>query len=550
MKKIKVLFYSLLLGGSLWGQNNTTLQADIVVYGGTSAAVVAAVKAAQLGQSVLVISPDQHLGGMSASGLGYTDAGKTQLIGGLSKMFYKKVYDYYQTENAWKWQKRSSFNAKGQGTPAIDEKSKTMWVFEPHVAEHIFDQWIADHKIKVYKNEWLDRNKKIDKKGTTIEAFYTLSGKKIEGKVFIDATYEGDLMAAAGISYHVGREANAVYFEKFNGVQKKLYQHDHNFKNFKINPYWVPGDTSSGLLPKISPDPVSKNGTGDHKMEAYCYRLCLTTVKENQIPIEKPEGYDPKDYEILGRLYQAGWKKTFKKFDAIPNFKTDVNNHGPFSHDNIGMNYDYPEASYERRKAIAKEHENYQKGLLYFTATDPRVPKKIRTAMLKWGYPKDEFLDNGGFPHQLYIREARRMVGAYVMTGNVVRGETQAENAIGMGSYNLDSHNVQRYVTKEGWIENEGDVGIEPPKPYKIAMGTVLPKANECSNLVVPVCVSSSHIAYGSIRMEPIFMILAESSAQIAALAIQNKSSVQEVPYATLQKALLEAGQVMEEPKK
>lgn len=550
MKKITIAFYSLLLSGSFWGQNNTTLQADIVVYGGTSAAVVAAVKAAQLGQSVLVISPDQHLGGMSASGLGYTDAGRTQLIGGLSKMFYEKVYEYYQAESAWKWQKKASFNAKGQGTPAIDEKSKTMWVFEPHVAEHIFDQWIADHKIKVYKNEWLDRNKKIDKKETTIEAFYTLSGKKIEGKVFIDATYEGDLMAAAGISYHVGREANAVYFEKFNGVQKKLYQHDHNFKNFKINPYWVPGDTSSGLLPKISPDPVSKNGTGDHKMEAYCYRLCLTTVKENQIPIQKPEGYDPKDYEILGRLYQAGWKKTFKKFDAIPNFKTDVNNHGPFSHDNIGMNYDYPEASYERRKAIAKEHENYQKGLLYFTATDPRVPKKIRTAMLKWGYPKDEFIDNGGFPHQLYIREARRMVGAYVMTGNVVRGETEAENAIGMGSYNLDSHNVQRYVTKEGWIENEGDVGIEPPKPYKIAMGTVLPKANECSNLVVPVCVSSSHIAYGSIRMEPIFMILAESSAQIAALAIQNKSSVQEVPYATLQKALLEAGQVMEEPKK
>ncbi len=550
MKKITILFYSLLLGGSLWGQNTTTLQADIVVYGGTSAAVVAAVKAAQLGQSVLVISPDQHLGGMSAAGLGYTDAGKTQLIGGLSKMFYKKVYDYYQAESAWKWQKKSNFNAKGQGTPAIDEKSKTMWVFEPHVAEHIFDQWIGDHKIKVYKNEWLDRNKKIDKKGTAIEAFYTLSGKKIEGKVFIDATYEGDLMAAAGVSYHVGRESNAVYFEKFNGVQKKLYQHDHNFKNFKISPYWIPGDASSGLLPKISPDPVSKNGTGDHKMEAYCYRLCLTTVKENQIPIEKPEGYDPKDYEILGRLYQEGWKKTFKKFDAIPNFKTDVNNHGPFSHDNIGMNYDYPEASYERRKAIAKEHENYQKGLLYFTATDPRVPKKIRTSMLKWGYPKDEFLDNGGFPHQLYIREARRMVGAYVMTGNVVRGETEPEDPIGMGSYNLDSHNVQRYVTKEGRIENEGDVGIEPPRPYKIAMGTVLPKANECSNLLVSVCVSSSHIAYGSIRMEPIFMILAESSAQIAALAIQNKSSVQDVPYATLQRLLLEAGQVMEEPKK
>lgn len=551
MKNIKTFLFCLIFSSSLFAQNNTTLQADIIIYGGTSAAVVAAVKASQLGHSVIMISPDQHLGGMSSSGLGYTDAGKTQLIGGLSKSFYKKIYDYYQDPSKWKWQKKSSLKAKGQGTPAIDENSKTMWIFEPHVAEQIFDQWVAEHNIKVFKNEWLDREKKVAKKNNTIESFYTLSGKKVEGKMFIDATYEGDLMAAAGVSYHVGREANTVYQEQYNGVQKKLYQHDHNFKKFKISPYVIPGDANSGLLPKISTDPISINGSGDAKLEAFCYRLCLTTVKENQIPITKPENYNPKEYEILARLYQKGWKKTFAKFDEIPNFKTDVNNHGPFSHDNIGMNYDYPEASYERRKAIVKEHENYQKGLLYFTATDERVPMKIRTEMLKWGYPKDEFIENGGFPHQLYIREARRMIGAYVMTGKVVRGEVEPEQAIGMGSYNLDSHNVQRYVTKDGWIENEGDVGIEPPKPYKIAMGTVLPKATECSNLIVPVCVSSSHIAYGSIRMEPIFMILAESGVQIASLALANKCAVQEVPYAALQQELLKAGQIIEEaPKK
>ncbi|WP_194766313.1 FAD-dependent oxidoreductase [Tamlana sp. I1] len=527
-------------------QTPTTHKADIVIYGGTSSAVVAAVKAKQLGHTVLIVSPDKHLGGVSSSGLGYTDSGNSHLIGGLSRTFYQKIYNYYQKSNAWNWESMDDFHGEGQGTSAIDQESKTMWVFEPHVAEHIFDSWIADNNIKVLKEEWLDRNKPIKKEANTIQSFYTLSGKKIVGKIFIDATYEGDLMAAAGISYHVGREANSVYNETYNGIQKEVYQHQHNFKKLKISPYKKRNRSTSGLIAKISDQDPGKNGDGDHRVEAYCFRMCLTKEPQNKIPITKPEGYNPNDYELLGRIYKKGWKETFRKFDGIPNLKTDVNNHGPFSMDNIGMNYAYPEASYEDRKAIADEHRRYQEGLLYFTATDSRVPKKIREEMQKWGYAKDEFTDNGGFPHQLYVREARRMIGDYIMTEHNVMGKIDTNASIGIGSYALDSHNTQRYVTAKGRVENEGDVGVQPPHPYKIDKGTILPKATECTNLIVPVCVSSSHIAYGSIRMEPVFMILGESAAQIASLALQHKVNVQDVNYSELQPLLVKSGQILD----
>ncbi|WP_281323804.1 FAD-dependent oxidoreductase [Flavobacterium sp. IMCC34518] len=518
---------------------------DIVIYGGTSSAIIAAVKAKQLGHSVLVISPETHLGGMTSSGLGYTDSGNTRLIGGLAKDFYKRVYSKYQSNTAWKWQKKSSFKSKAQSNSAVNKEDNAMWLFEPHVAEAIFEDLVKENNIQILRNEWLNRKQKLEKTDNTITSFYTLSGKKITGKIFIDATYEGDLMALAGVTYHVGRESNTVYNETFNGVQKNIFQHRHNFHKFHIDPFRIKGDKNSGLLPKIGPTTSEKNGEGDNRIQAYCYRLCLTKNPKNRIPFTKPVKYKPMNYELLIRLYKAGWNETFKKFDAIPNLKTDSNNHGPFSFDNIGMNYSYPEATYEERKKIAEEHELYQKGWLYFITTDPRIPKKIQNKMRQWGYAKDEFVDNGGFPFQLYIRESRRMIGEYIMTEQDVLGKKSNSRSIGMGSYSLDSHNTQRYVTKKGFIENEGDIGVRTPEAYSIDMGAILPKKQECSNLIVPVCLSSSHIAYGSIRMEPVFMILAESASQIASIAIKNKSFVQDVSYDELQVHLLESGQIL-----
>jgi hypothetical protein len=354
-------------------------------------------------------------------------------------------------------------------------------------------------------------------------------------------------MAAAGVEYHVGREANRVYGEEHNGVQTGVLHHRHHFGVLaeQISPYVVPGDPRSGVLPRVSAASPGTFGEGDQRVQAYCYRMCLTDHPENRIPFAKPPGYDPKQYELLARVYATGWKETFGKFDPIPNRKTDTNNHGPFSTDNIGMSYDYPEASYERRREILQEHETYQKGWLYFITTDPRVPADVREKMSRYGLAKDEFKDNGGWPHQIYVREARRMIGSFVMTENELRQKRPTPDSVGMGSYTIDSHNVQRYITPEGFVQNEGDIGVPTPGPYEIALGSLLPKRAQAENLVVPVCVSSSHIAFGSIRMEPVFMILGQSAATAAVMAIDANSAVQEVPYARLKERLLRDGQVL-----
>ena len=514
-------------------------QADVIIYGGTSAAVTAAVQVKKMGKSVIIVSPDKHLGGLSSGGLGFTDTGNKEVIGGLSREFYQRLYQHYQKDASWTWQKRSEYGNKGQGTPALDGTNRTMWIFEPHAAEQVFEDFVKENKLTVYRNEWLDRSAKgVQKQAGAITSFKTLSGTVYQGKVFIDATYEGDLMAAAGVKYHVGREANSVYNETHNGVQVGVFQHGHYFKK-NVSPYKVEGDPKSGLLPEISAEEPGANGTGDHKIQAYCFRMCLSNHPENRIPFPKPAGYDPKRYELLARVFATGWRETFDKYDPIPNRKTDTNNHGPFSTDYIGKNYDYPEATYERRKQIIRDHELYQKGLLYFMQNDPKIPADVHQAMQQWGLPKDEFKDNGNWPHQLYIREARRMLGEFVMKEVDALGKTVVPNPVGMGSYALDAHNSQRFVKKDGFVQNEGDIGVHPDKPYSIAYGSIVPKESECKNLLVPVCVSSSHIAYGSIRMEPVFMILGQSAATAAVLAIDGKTSVQKVPYAKLKEVLL-----------
>ena len=505
--------------------------ADIVIYGGTSAAITAAVQAAKLEKSVIIVSPDKHLGGLTSGGLGWTDSGKKSSVGGLSLEFYQRVRKHYDQPDSWRQQTQAEFRgipkSKGRNLPSDD----AMWIFEPHVAEAIFEKFVSENNIEVLRDAWLDREQGVEKNGTRIIAISTLSGDRIEGKVFIDATYEGDLMAAAGVSFAVGREANTVYNETINGVQKDLRQHDHFF-TAQINPYKIKGDPASGLLPRISSEPIAANGTGDKKIQAYCFRMCLTNSPENRIPFPKPEDYDPAQYELLVRLFESGWREHFGKFDPAPNRKTDTNNHGPFSTDNIGFNYDYPEASYERRREIIKEHETYQKGLMYFMANDDRVPVDVREAMAKWGLPKDEFTDNDNWSRQLYIREARRMVGEHVMTENDCLGKTDLEDSIGLGSYAMDSHHAQRYVTAAGFVQNEGDAGGKIKQPYPISYRAIVPKSKEVTNLLVPVALSASHIAYGSIRMEPVFMILGQSAATAGSIAINQAIDVQAVDYA------------------
>ena len=523
-------------------------EVDVVIYGGTSAAVIAAVQAKKMGKSVVVVSPDKHLGGLSAGGLGWTDSGNKAVIGGLSREFYHRVWQRYDRAESWNWQRRGEYGNKGQGTPAIDGAERTMWIFEPHVAEIVFEQLVSEHEIRVVRNEWLDRAKGVKKEGPRIVSIRALAGNTYAGKMFLDATYEGDLMAAAGVKYTVGREANSVYGEEHNGIETGVLHHRHHFGVLKqpISPYVVPGDPKSGVLPRISAAPPGEKGAGDTKVQAYCYRTCLTQHEPNRVPFAKPAGYDPQQYELLLRIFAAGWRETFDKFDPIPNLKTDTNNHGPFSSDNIGMNYDYPEATYERRREILAEHRRYQEGWYYFIANDPRVPAEVREAMSRWGLAKDEFVDNGHWPHQIYVREARRLVGQFVMTENELRKKKPTPDSVGMGSYTIDSHNIQRYITPEGYVQNEGDIGVPTGGPYAIAYGALVPKRGECDNLLVPVCLSSSHIAFGSIRMEPVFMILGQSAATAAALAIDGRVSVQDVPYAKLRERLLADGQVLE----
>ncbi|GMQ31656.1 FAD-dependent oxidoreductase [Algoriphagus confluentis] len=537
------LFFSFLVACSTTKEEIN--EADIIIYGGTSSAVTAAVQAKKMGKSVIVVSPDIHLGGLSSGGLGFTDTGNKAVIGGLAREFYHRVYLHYTQDSAWKWQKREEYGNKGQGTPAIDGDNRTMWIFEPHVAERIFEDFVRENQLKVHRDEWLDREKGVVKENGKIVSIQTLSGKKYKGKVFIDATYEGDLMAAAGVSYHVGREANSVYGETWNGVQVGVFQHRHYFMD-SISAYRIPGDPSSGLLPEISSDPPGKNGEGDHRLQAYNFRMALSKNPDNRIPFPKPSNYDSNRYELLARVYAAGWNETFWKFDPIPNLKTDTNNHGPFSTDYIGKNFDYPEASYTRRREIIQEHEDYQKGLMYFLANDVRVPEKVRNELANYGLAQDEFTDNGNWPHQIYVREARRMVGAYVMTEQDVLGAKSVPQSVGMGSYSLDSHNTQRFVTPGGFVQNEGDIGVHPEKPYSISYGTLVPKKEECTNLLVPVCVSSSHTAFGSIRMEPVFMILGQSAAVAASLSIDERIAVQDLGYEKLKKVLVEEKQVLE----
>ncbi len=491
-----------------------TLETDICIYGGTSAGVVAALQASRMGKKAIILEQNAHLGGMSSGGLGETDIGNKAAIGGVSHEFYKRV---------------------GQKNGMAEN-----WKFEPHIAEQVFIEMAQEAKAPVFYRQFL---KSVEKNGARLLSITMESGLTVRAKFFIDATYEGDLMAKSGVKYHVGREANAVYNETVNGVQVRgAHQFDR-----AVSPYIVEGDANSGLLPGINGGDPGEQGSGDKRVQAYNFRLCLTKVPENRIAYEKPAGYNPLEYVLLARLLKAGWPESevFRKFDPVFNKKVDKNNHGAVSTDFIGRNYDWPEADYATREKMFQAHVTYQKGLMWFLGNDPSVPESIRTKWSEWGLPKDEFQDTGGWPYQLYVREARRMISDYVMTEHNCRGKIVVEDPIGMAAYTMDSHNCQRFV-KNGRVWNEGDVQVGGFPPYPISYRSIVPKKAECENLAVPVCLSTSHIAYGSIRMEPVFMLLAQSAATAASMAIDEKIALQDVSYAKLRERLLADAQILE----
>ena len=521
-------------------QNSQSDRVDLVVYGGTSGGVVSAVCAARLGKTVVLIEPSEFLGGMTTGGLGATDIGNKRCIGGISREFYRRIFKHYQDPSNWTKETRVTYF---QGKTVNSQNEDSMWTFEPHVASLVFDQMIKEAKVKVVFNERLDLSNGVIKDGNRINAIRMETGRVYPARMFIDASYEGDLMAKCGVSFHVGRESNAQYGETINGVQMSKTIH-HQFVK-RVDPYRIAGDPTSGLLPNITPMPKEVDGDGDHRIQAYNYRMCTTDVPENMVAWPKPETYNELDYEILLRNFEAGDMRIPWAPIWMPNRKTDVNNNFAFSTDYIGRNYEYPNADYAKREEIIKDHINYQKGLMWTLANHPRVPESIRKVFQTNGLAKDEFVENNHWPRQLYVREARRMVSSYVMTERNCKRIEVVPDSVGMGAYNMDSHNTQRYVTAEGTARNEGDVQIAS-KPYPVSRRSICPKQNECENLLVPVCLSASHIAYGSIRMEPVFMVLGQSASELACLAIERNESVQAVPYEVLQRRLLEAQQVLD----
>ncbi len=498
---------------------------DVVVYGGTAGGVIAAVSSAREGLKTALLEPGHHLGGMVSGGLSWTDYGKKEVIGGYALEFYYRVGRHYQ------------MNRYG---------NEVSWNHEPHVAEQIFRQMLREAGVTVLEGHRLQQRNAVSKNGLEISEIRMENGAAFSAKVFMDSSYEGDLMAQAGVSYATGRESSAQYGESLAGVRDRTPKHQ-----FLVD---VPAHgPAHQLLPEVSDEKLLAPGSADKKVQSYNYRMCFSDVPGNQTPFPKPAGYDPRRYELLARLIAARTKaegrlpplRTFLKIDLIPNGKADVNNQGAFSTDYIGGSYEYPDADYSQRAKIVQAHKDYIAGLLYFLANDPQTPDPLRTEMNRWALCKDEFTDTANWPHQLYIREARRMVGEYVAVQKDLQTELTKPDPIGMGSYNSDSHNIQRIVDQDGFARNEGDMQVAV-QPYQIPFRVMLPKRNQVRNLLVPVCFSASHVAYSSMRMEPQYMIIGQAAGVAARMAIRQNAAVQQVDGTALAAELKKKGAVTE----
>lgn len=535
------------------------VEADICVYGGTSGGVAAAVQAARMGKSVIVAEPGRHLGGMTAGGLSAVDIGDPRAVGGIAREYFSRLVATYGKTLVWDKPFRST------GGPATGGA----YTIEPHVAERVFNEMLREEGVPAHFNA---RLAKVIKDGARITGFATEDGTMFRAKMFIDATYEGDLMAGAGVRYTLTREGNAKYGETLNGIHYAAkYKPRTNHvqpgangrvrggqgvwdRDFPLDPYVVPGDPASGLLPLVQAGNPGKPGEPAPGVQAYCFRLCPTT-REDRLPIEPPTDYDARRYELVARFIAACLAngddmdlRWFSKYDPLPNEKWDFNT-ATFGGNLPGASHAWPEASYAQREQIAKAHENYHRGLLHFLATDSRVPEKVRDDVRRFGLPRDEFIDNGGWPHQLYSREARRMVSDLVLTEHHTHGRQIAPRSIGLGSYGIDTHEIRRIV-KDGVVAREGKTaaGRDGFGPYRIGYGAIVPQAGECENLFVTFALSASHTAFSSIRMEPVFMVTSQSAATAASLAIDDNLPVQQVDYARLRQRLLADKAVLEWP--
>ena len=534
-------------------------EADVCVYGGTSGGVAAAVQAARMGKRVALVEPGRHLGGMTSGGLSAVDIGEPRSVGGVAREYFTRLVASYGKELNW----GEPFRSKGG--PATGGA----YSIEPHIAEEVFDEMVREAGVTVLREARLQSLTKVRNR---IAELKSDDGRVVRAKMFLDTTYEGDLLAAAGVSYTLMREGNARYGETYNGIyygEKFRPRVNHLMpgengrvpggqgvwdRDFPLDPYVVKGDPSSGLLPLISQGEPGTPGDPAPGVQAYCFRLCLTTAGD-RLPIAPPPGYDPERYELVGRFIEACLAngddmdlRWFSKHDPLPNEKWDFNT-ATFGGNLPGASWEWPEAGYDRRPEIAKETENYHRGLLHFLATDPRVPEKVRNDVKRFGLPRDEFTDNGGWPHQIYVREGRRMVGDLVMTEHHTYGREIAPRSIGLGSYGTDVHEIRRIV-KDGVVSREGKIarGRDGFGPYRIGYGAIVPKADECGNLLVTFALSASHTAFASIRMEPVFMVMSQSAATAACQAIDGGVSVQNVGYETLRARLIADGQVLDWP--
>ena len=547
MKNKIILATLLLLSVAMQTLANST-QYDICIYGESASGVTAAIQGARMGKKVVLISKNNHVGGLVTSGLTATDMNRNDLIGGITKEFYNKIYEYYLKPEVWRNQDRESFmiSTLKRTYKGKNDERRIQWVYESSVAEKIMMDMLQKAGVEILFNHRLDLSKHVQKESNTIKSILLENGKEICAKMFIDASYEGDLLALAGISYCLGREANLQYGETYNGIR---INYDQGKDLSKISPYLKEGNSKSGVLPYITPKTWGEQGDRDKRVQAYCYRMTLTNDPANRLSIRKPKNYQPLWYELHARMLKLEPDTKLQQIITLtpmPNKKTDTN-HLDF----FGASYDYAEADYKTRQEIEQLHKDYALGMLWFLGNDKRVPEHIRKEMSDWGLPKDEFTDTDHFPYQIYVREARRMEGTFVMTEKNVRKEnrTEAEHSVGLGSYALDCHYVSRVIDKDGKLRNEGTI-FAPTTPYPISYYSLTPKEEECNNLLVTVCLSSSHVAYSTIRMEPVYMILGQSAATAAALAIDSNKPVQRISYDVLRYKLLQDGQLLSIPTK